>query len=199
LKEKIIEGSLLQFLEHGIQKITLEKLMAYLDISAETMYKYFDSKDQLLEECLKVYYKQADNEVLKIIDGAPNVVVSICRIYSKAIDIDFGDQYLFNEDLNYYYPELQDKIIREYSKGALEILTGLMEHGIIEGYFFHYLKATDVLQAITILYRSVTRYDVYKEFSKKRELTKHTIAIYLKSICTDKGLQVMDQLNILSD
>ncbi|MDB4903973.1 MAG: TetR family transcriptional regulator [Mucilaginibacter sp.] len=199
MKEKIIEGSLQQFLEHGIQKITLQKLIVHLNISAETMHKYFDSKEQLLEECLKVYYKQADKGVLKIIDGAPNVVVSICRIYSKAIDVDFGDQYLFNEDLNYYYPDLQDKIIKEYSKGALEILTGLTEHGIIEGYFFHYLKATDVLQAITILYRSVTRYDVYKEFSKKRELTKHTIAIYLKSICTDKGLQVMDQLNVLSD
>lgn len=199
MKEKIIEGSLQQFLKHGIQKITLQKLIVYLDISAETMHKYFDNKEQLLEECLKVYYKQADKEVLKIIDGAPNVIVSICRIYSKSIDVDFGDQYQFNEDLNYYYPHLQDKIIKEYSKGALEILTGLMENGIIEGYFFHYLKATDVLHAIAILYRSVTRYDVYKEFNKKRELTKHTIAIYLKSICTDKGLQVMDQLNVLSD
>src|SRR5277367_6320690 len=127
MKEKIIETSLLEFLKHGIRKMTMQKLVLALGISTKTMYKYFGNKEELLEECLKIHYKESDKEVKNILEGSPNVVVSICSIYSKAIELDFGTNYLFYHDLNYYYPELQDKVIKQYSSGAFKTLTGLID------------------------------------------------------------------------
>ena len=198
MKEKIIETSLQQFLAHGIRDITMQKLVLTLGISTKTMYKYFKDKEELLEECLKVHYKESDNGILHIINGSPNVVASIWRVYSKVIDLDFGINLLFYHDLNYYYPDLQDKVIKQYSKGAFETLTGIIELGIHEGYFLACLESPVVLETLTILYTSVTRYNAYKEFGMKHELIKHTIAIYLRGICTDKGLRVMNQLKELS-
>jgi AcrR family transcriptional regulator len=112
-----------------------------LGISTKTMYNHFNNKEELLEECLKLHYK-ADGRMLdEMLAGSPNVVVSIWRIYSKSLEMDFGVNHLFYQDLNYYYPELQDKIIEQCSGGALEYITGLIEQGISEGYFLDYLKA----------------------------------------------------------
>ena len=194
MKEKIIEISLQQFLSHGIRNMTMQKLVLALGISTKTMYKYFSNKEELLEECLKLHYT-ADGRMLdELLAGSPNVVASIWKIYSKALEMDFGVNHLFYHDLNYYYPELQDSTIKQYSGGALDAITGLIEQGINEGYFLDYLKAPVVLETLTILYASVTRSNVYKKFDMKSELIKHTIVIYLRGICTEKGLQIINQL-----
>jgi AcrR family transcriptional regulator len=194
MKEKIIETSLQQFLEHGIRNITMQKLVLTLGISTKTMYKYFSDKEELLEECLKLHYRGADEGTKKMLEGSPNAVVALVGVFSKSVDLDFGTNHLFYHDLNYYYPELQDKVMKQYASGALETILGLIQQGIDEEYFLSYLKAPVVLETLTILYSSVTRNNAYKNFDKKSELIKHTIAIYLRGICTDKGLHIINQL-----
>ena len=198
MKEQIIESALKHFLQHGIRKITIQKLVLPLGISTKTMYRYFNDKQELLEECLKVHYRESDKGVLRLMDRSPNVVVSICQIYLKAVDRDFGINHLFYDDLNYYYPDVQDKVMREQHR-AFEIITAMIEQGKNEGYFLTYLKPPVVLETLMELYTSVTRYGVYKEFAMRRELIKQTIIIYLRGICTDKGIQVMDQIKELAN
>jgi AcrR family transcriptional regulator len=194
MREKIIEVSLQEFLTHGIRTMTMQKLVLSLGISTKTMYKYFNNKEELLEECLKLHYKGLIAGIRSVQEDSPNVVVSLYNVYSKSMALDFGTDHLFYHDLNYYYPELQDKAIKLYSNGAGDALIGLISQGVSEGYFLDYLKAPLVLQTLTALYSSVTRSDVYKDFDSKRELIKHTVAIYLRGICTEKGLQIMNEL-----
>lgn len=194
MKEKIIEASLQQFLKHGIREMTMQKLVLPLGISTKTMYKYFSNKEELLEECLKVHYKEMDKGLLFIMEGSPNAVVSLRSVYSKSMELDFGTNHLFYHDLNYYYPELQDKVMKLYSHKAGEILTGIIAKGIAEGYFLAHLNPLLVLKAIGVLYTSVTRNEVFKNFDvTPAELIKHTIDVYLRGICTNKGLQIFDK------
>jgi len=194
MKEKIIEASLQQFLIHGIREMTMQKLVLPLGISTKTMYKYFANKEELLEECLKVHYKEMDKGLLAVIEGSPNAVVSLCSVYSKSMEMDFGTNHLFFHDLNYYYPELQDKVIKLYSHKAGEILTAIIAKGITDGDFQAHLNPLLVLTALAVLYTSVTRNEVFKDFNAEpAELIKHTIDIYLRGICTNKGLQIFDK------
>jgi AcrR family transcriptional regulator len=179
--------------------MTLQKLVLQLGISTKTMYKYFNNKEELLEECLKVHYTVSNAGMQKILEGSPNVVESIYRIYLKGLEMDFGTNHLFYHDLNYYYPDLQDKIINQYSKRALDMITGLIQQGINEGYFLDYLKPPVVLETLTVLYASVTRSNAYKDFDKKAQLINHTIAIYLRGICTEKGLPIINALKEFSN
>src|SRR6185437_4056147 len=198
MKEQIVETALKQFLVHGIRNMTMQKLVMHLGISTKTMYKYFQNKEELLEECLKVHYGAASVGIKDILDTSPNPVVSLASLYSKAIEMDFGTNHLFYHDLNYYYPDLQDKTIKYYTHGALGVVNGLIQQGIDEGYYLGYLKAPIVMETLTVLYGSVTRSEVYKTFSMKRELIKHTIMIYLQGICTPKGLQILNELKEFS-
>jgi AcrR family transcriptional regulator len=195
MREKIIETSLQQFLNNGIREMTMKRLVLALGISTKTMYKYFNNKEELLEECLKVHYSEMDTGISSVIAGSPNAVASLCRVYAKSMELDFGTNHLFYHDLNYYYPEQQDKVINLYSQKAGEILVGIIAKGITDGDFQSHLKPLLVLTAISLLYTSVTRSKVFEKFNAKpAELIKHTIDVYLRGICTQKGLQLINQL-----
>ena len=194
MKEKIIKTALQEFLKHGIRQMTMQKLVLPLGISTKTMYKYFSNKEELLEECLRIHYKETHKMLLEIKDSSPNMVVALCSVFDKSMDVDFGANHLFYHDLNYYYPELQDKAIKLNSSRAGEILIGIIEKGILDGDFQGHLQAPIILTAIGVLYRSVTRNEVYKMFeAKPSELIKHTTDVYLRGICTDKGLLIFNQ------
>jgi len=57
-KERIIEVSLQQFLEHGIKQMTIQKLIEPLGLSTKTVYKYFADKEDLLKQCLFLHYTE---------------------------------------------------------------------------------------------------------------------------------------------
>jgi AcrR family transcriptional regulator len=195
MKDQIIETSLKQFRAEGIRSNTMQKLASVMGISTKTMYKFFTDKQELLEECLKLHYKAAEKEFRDFIDRAPNQVVLLWNLYSKAIELDFGVNQAFYRDLNHYYPELQDKMIVQNIAQVTEAFTGLIQQGIDNGYFLAHLRASIVREALTVLYTSVTRTDVYNKWDVTPEdLMNHTVFIYLRGICTPKGLEIIKQL-----
>ncbi|WP_295673271.1 TetR/AcrR family transcriptional regulator [uncultured Mucilaginibacter sp.] len=198
MRERIIETSLQQFLEHGIRKMTLQKLVLVLGISTKTMYKYFSNKEALLEDCLGLHYRGADHGISEMLKDSPNPVAAIVSVYSKSMELDFGTNHLFYHDLNYYYPALQDRVMKEQVSGAFKKIILLIQQGINEEYFLAYLKAPIVFETLSAMYTSVTRNSVYKSREQKNELIKHTMMVYLRGICTEKGLQVIRQLKEIS-
>jgi len=195
MKEQIVQTSLKQFLTYGIKSMKMQKLAADIGISTKTLYKHFSDKEALLQECLKVHYGATDREIQNMLNDDASPVVLLFRCYAKSMELDFGTSHLFYHDLNYYYPLLQDKAIRLYGGKAFTVLNDTIKKGIADGYFLPYLQPAVVMQAITVLYTSVTRQDTYKKFKlKPTDLAKHTINIYLRGICTEKGLEIMDEL-----
>jgi AcrR family transcriptional regulator len=173
----------------------MQRLAASMSISTKTMYKFFADKEELLEECLKVHYSGMDDNLLKLVREESNPVASIWKIFSSSMSLDFGINHVFYHDLNYYYPELQDKVIKLTTGKAGPIIGDVMKQGITEGYFLSDLNPSVVLKTVMVLYTSITRSDGYKEFDLTPEqIFGHTIIIYLRGLCTDKGLKIMNQL-----
>jgi AcrR family transcriptional regulator len=195
MKEQLVETALKQFLADGIRSNTMQKLASAMGVSTKTLYKYFADKEALLEECLKVHYGQTDTGLQRLLADEPDPVTFLCRLYTKSIELDFGTNHLFYHDLNYYYPDLQDKAIKQFSNGAFKVLLSAIAKGIAEGYFLPYLKPAVVLEALAVLYTSVTRHNTYKKFKLKPDkLMAHTIDIYLRGICTEKGSLIINQI-----
>jgi AcrR family transcriptional regulator len=195
MKEQIVETSLKQFLAHGIRSMTMQKLAATTGMSTKTFYKYFADKESLLEACLDLHYGQTDDRIQELLNDEPDPVVFICRLYEKSLEADFGTNHLFYHDLNYYYPELQDKAIKTYTQTAAKVLQYAVAYGITGGYFLSHLKAEVVLEALGYLYVSVTRGDTFKKFKlSPQEMARHTVDVYIRGICTQKGLTIINQI-----
>jgi AcrR family transcriptional regulator len=196
LKEQIIESALKQFLKHGIRSMTMQKLSSGMGVSTKTLYKYFADKETLLEECLMLHYGAMEKQSPGFTDAAQNPVAFMCRVYAITAALDFGANHLFYSDLNHYYPELQDKVIGHFFGHIGSLLVQNLQAGIDNGYFLPQLEAEVVLQVLNVLYTSVTRYNSFARYKlKPADLVKHTIDIYLRGICTEKGLSIINSLN----
>lgn len=197
MQEKIIAGALSQFLQLGIRKVTMKKLAEHLGVSTKTLYKHYPNKEALLEECLKIHYSGIILNMNQIVDDSSNEVYSILKFYTKLTDLDFGTNALFYHDLNYYYPELQDKVTDKYSDDVARFFTGLIKSGIKKGFFRMDLDAFVILQALSMLYASISRNNVYKKSNlSPQALVQQTVNTYIRGLCTEKGLTAFDKFKV---
>ena len=192
MKEKIIEGALEQFLKHGIRNMTIKKLVEPMGISTKTVYKYFKSKEDLLEECLRVLYSGYYNELVAILSTDDSPVNQLLVLFRSAVGKDFGVNQEFFYDLNYYYPELQNAAINRSGDGYGRLLIPLIQKGIDGGYFNSFIAPGMVLAGIGMLYASITRPADKKRHGKPYELFKNLVEVYIRGMCTEKGLKEIE-------
>ncbi|NHA03765.1 TetR/AcrR family transcriptional regulator [Mucilaginibacter sp. HC2] len=198
-KEDIIQNSLKQFLLNGIRKMTVQQIVAPLGISTKTVYKYFSGKEELLEACLLVHYEKMGQEFKKMIANSSNPAERLFKMFFMGLEEDFKVAPVFYHDLNYYYPEMQDKVISRYYENNGQHITDTIKNGMEQGFFRPELNARVVLESLGLLYRSLTRTGQYREFNLSPfELASNTIVVFLRGICTPKGIKILDNLKYLS-
>ena len=193
MKKKIIDVALEQFLKHGIRSMTIKKLVEPMGISTKTVYKYFTSKEDLLAECLRKLYGGYYDEFTAIFSKGYDPVNTLLNVYEGALNKDFGVNHQFFHDLNYYYPELQNEAIAQSSQNYGRMFLPLMQRGIDEGYFQSFLAPEVALKGISTLYTSITRSEDYKDFKgDPYQLFKNLVKVYIRGMCTEKGLKKIE-------
>lgn len=176
----------------GIRKMTLKKIVTPLGISTKTVYKYFPGKEALLEYCLDIHYGLLHRGIERIRNsGSP--VIQLFQIWIQTARLDFGASHLFYHDLNYYYPRLQDKVLRKYAKTMVQPILEMFGTGIAQGYFRKELHPQVVLEGASVIYTSLTRTDRFAKYKlAPLTLAANTIEVYLRGICTAKGLAELE-------
>ncbi len=189
IREKIIDVALDLFLKNGIKKITVRRLISPLGISSKTFYKYFEDKEYLLRICLERHYASLSNDFLQSKDKKNDPIWDLCLILNKLFKLDFGISQDFYADLNYFYPELQERVIRAYAQESLVYFRGLIEAGVKMELIKSSINPDLVVETIGILYMTITRTNRLKGivFSPK-EVFNNTINVYIQGICTEQGL-----------
>jgi len=193
MKDEILQTSLRQFLKYGIQKMSIQKLVAPLSISTKTVYKYFKNKEELLEEAVKLFFSQ-QYELLE--DNAVNqgAVTLLVDIWSKGIEMESKVNKTFFHELYYYYPELGDRMDAVNGKRFWKQFLYIIQRGIDEGVFRNDINSEVVLEGISILYVSIVRTDQFKKFRiSSYDIMLNTIIPCVRGICTAKGTRELDQ------
>lgn len=193
MKDEILQTALKQFLKNGIREMSIQKLVAPLGISTKTVYKYFDNKEQLLEEALRLYYAQ-QYELLEAFSANKNVVSLLFDIWLKGIEIECRVNRVFFQDLHYYYPELEKKVESTIGKKFWKEFLLLIEQGIHAGVFREDIRADVVLELIALAYQSIARKGEFKKFrTSANVIYLNTIAIYIRGCCTQAGIKQLEQ------
>jgi len=146
----------------------------------------------LLEECLNLHYSRLYEGFTRLSREVENPVIFIFQSLIKGFELDFKTNTAFYHDLNYYYPELQDKVMQKNSLKMGEPMTDMFDNGIAQGYFRNGLSAKAIMETIGVLYSSVTRTDRFNNVNLSPfEIADNTLGVYLRGLCTDKGLQII--------
>ncbi|HLX90468.1 MAG TPA: TetR/AcrR family transcriptional regulator [Puia sp.] len=192
VRNEILEVSLKQFLKFGIREMSVQKLVEPLGMSTKTVYKYFENKEDLLSEALKLYFSRQE-EIFETDRGRHTPVTFLFYMWSTGIEIEAKVNKIFFQDLHYYYPALEKKMdatnAHRYWKKIIEIVNT----GINEGSFRRETVAEVTMEAIALLYESIVRKQKFKKFGlSSYEIFLNTIAPVIRGISTKKGLAELE-------
>lgn len=186
-KSDLLECSILNFTQYGSKRFTLDELASSLGISKKTIYKYFDTKEDLVSQSLSYLLNKYLADIEGIVkDTTDDPLVKIILIYKKGFDYlkHFKPSFLFG--IKKYYPKA-DKVFNDFSAQMvhgtiLSLLTEAKEQG--------YLKDKVQIKLICDLYflridniafKNDNLFDLYSN----EVLLQHLIVFNLKGIVVE--------------
>lgn len=193
MKEEILQQSLQLFLKHGTREMSNQKLVDLLGISTKTLYKYFKNKEGLLEEVLHLHHGK-QYEMLISLPAEQNAACQFFDVWRIAVEMQYKVNRDFYADLHYYYPELERRVNTAISKKFESFFEAIIHRGIAQGDFRDDIHPGAALKSVFVLLKAVVQTDEFKSFRlSATHLLLNTIASYIRGLCTEKGLEALDE------
>jgi AcrR family transcriptional regulator len=192
IKDTILNASLKYYLQYGIRNMSNDKLAARLGISTKTFYKYFKSKQKLLEEATQLFHSQ-QYRMLENLPAETNAACLLFDLWRGGVEIEYKVNKAFFDDLHYYYPQVAKKVESSISKKFTTQFLKIIRRGIDDGDFRSEIIPEVALEGILVFYSSLVRTEHFKRFRLSSSQAFHnTLAIYIRGLCTKEGLQSLD-------
>src|SRR5206468_2834274 len=145
-------------------KMSNDKLVEVLGISTKTLYKYFKTKEDLLEQALDFYYTRQYDALKQRLQELKGTSCLLFDIWYNAVVAGYKINNLFYKDLHYYYPELGKKseaaVVKKFSEQFLLVI----RRGMDDGSFQKEIIPEVILENIFVQYEAIARSDRFKRF-----------------------------------
>lgn len=192
-KEKISNYSRDKFLQSGFYKISMDEIAKGLSISKKTIYKYFPSKNKLVDEVMFLFMKHVKGKITKSIgeqDNSIGKIRALTQLFAE-ISLKLNEKILL--DIQTHRPDLWEKIEEFRGNVIKEAWEEIINQGKEEGYIID--KPNDII--VTLFYsgiRSVINptFLINHNYSIN-EAFKLTFDILIKGFLTQQGLKVYNK------
>jgi AcrR family transcriptional regulator len=186
-KEKIMEYAHSRFVAEGFFRTTMDELANELGISKKTIYKYFPSKEKLVEEIAESIINQTTCDMKDVIDAETDVVskfVKILDVYNSKI-IRCSEKWY--RDLQLHAPHIWKRIEKVRSEKIYDSLGKLIKQGKREGLIEGYPPEI-VITSFIAMVRSVMNPEFVSQnkFTMK-EAFEYSFEMLLNGILTTQG------------
>tara|TARA_R110000751_G_scaffold93658_1_gene182818 strand:+ start:7016 stop:7624 length:609 start_codon:yes stop_codon:yes gene_type:complete len=190
-KEEFLEFAISKFLKFGSKRFTLDDLAHEMGISKKTIYRYFSSKEEIVQESLKYLLTKLQNEITVAIEkDKSNPIQGIISIYRIGLDNlkKFSPSFLLG--LRKYYPRANE-LFNEFRANAIHnrILV-LLQQAQINGQIRKNvnLELTSELYLNRLEYVLFSTNNLFEKYSVQ-ELLDHIITNNLLGISTKNYLE----------
>lgn len=192
-KERILNYAQEKFFREGFYKTTMDELSSELRISKKTIYKYFPSKEKLVEEITNNFRQNVAAQLAVIFESAEpavNKMISIMRFLGNMI-FRISDKMLV--DLQIHYPEIWKDIDEFRTKLMTKNLTQLVKQGKKEGFFADYPE--DLIVTIFVgSIRAVVNPSFLVNYQRSyQETLEISFSILLNGLITEKGKKILNK------
>ena len=193
MKDKILQTAFELFMKYGIREMSIRKLSESLSISTKTVYKYFDNKEELLENVLKIFREQRYKTFEKIKDSTEAIPLMLDTWYF-AIKKEYIVNNKFYNDLHHYYPELESKSEKEFGHKYWKLFHQTFMKGIEDGVLQRNTMPYIAMEGISALYSAIARSEQFDKFgATPYQLFQNTIVPFIRGLCTPKGIRQLEE------
>jgi len=186
-KQRILKLANELFYRDGLYKTSMDEVASELKISKKTIYKYFDSKYDLIKESTRAMLKDSIKKVDETIGGKVDLATKLAQLmenYSSEVCM-VSEKWI--KDMRTHYPEIWKEIEDFRNEKIYEIAKKLIMQGKKEKIIADYPP-----ELIVESYASTIRAIVNPQFllnckCSMRDAIKFVFDIQLNGILTAKG------------
>ena len=190
LKARVLSLASKMFFQYGIRKVKMNDIAAHLKISKRTLYEIYQNKEDLLYEVVMMNAKHKKEEIERFDKPGLNVINIVMHVLRLQTEEFNKVNPLFYEELG-KYPKLQTYFAaREEEK--YEKLVEFIERGVNEGCFLSNIDIKLYSRLTSASGEYIMTNFLYDEYNYK-EILKTFIMFYIRSICTEKGIKLLDK------
>lgn len=192
-RDKIFNYAKSLFLKEGFYKITMDNLAAGLKVSKKTIYKYFGSKEVLIESIVESIKNEVSGKldnIRKSNDNAILKLINLNKLLSKML-IELDDRWI--NDLRIHFPSLW----KEIDEFRTNRLNGTFSTIINEGQKGKLIKNIPA-ELIVMIFLSTLRGVINNEFLLNskfsyKDAIETSLRILFTGILTAKGQKVFQK------
>lgn len=192
-RSRIIEEAATMFRTYGIRAVTMDMLAGQMGISKRTIYENFLDKDELLAGVLK-WMNVKQREVLeKTLRESGNVIEAIFRMMDMMMEHFKNMSPAFQLDIKRYHQDLEQKLNSLNQLPYVKNNELIIEKGIKEGIFRKDLDVKIINKCmLEVLKISIDREIFPPDAFGSKEIVRNVYLNYLRGLCTQKGLDLID-------
>lgn len=186
-KEKILNYSRNKFYKEGFYKTSMDEISSELHISKKTIYKYFPSKEKLLEEICSGTSCDIANRLDNIVDGKDNVVIKFVKIlnFHSNFSRNISDKWL--RDLSIHAPDIKKNIDEKKNERINKVVEKLLEQGKKEKLIEDYPSKLIILAFNSSLTSALNSDFLINNNFSMHDAFRITYEMLLNGILTEKG------------
>ena len=132
VKERILKQAFELFRQYGIKTISMDDIAVNLGISKKTIYKWFENKDQLVEEALTTYLNQIKSECNQ---GDTNAIEEFCLNINNLIKHLLLFHTSFFYDLKKYHSQAYQAWYEYKQQNIIQLFKANLSQGILSGLY----------------------------------------------------------------
>jgi len=193
-KEELLQLSLSYFKKYGSKNVTMDDLATELAISKKTIYKYFNSKEELISECVGYLWAHFDSQTEEITRTKIDPLTKIILLYEfglqelKRID----PQFLYS--LKRYYHRSMKKYDSFRTKLIFETLLGFLNEAKTNGFIRNDVNLTLFCELNLLDFdQKLYTFNLFERFGND-EILEHLIKSRLRGIVKAEYLYLIDEV-----
>ena len=196
-REKILNYSINKFHAEGFYKTSMDEIARDLQISKKTIYKYFQSKEMLLEAVAGWLMSESKDHIDSILSSNDSVVVKFIKIINMYNSKVLKCSEKWFTDLQVHAPKLWQKIDEFRTNRIYQILSELINAGKKEGLMEKDIPTCVIVTTYNSSLRAMVNYKfLYENNISVNDAANYGMQMLLNGILTKKGKQEFAQNKI---
>lgn len=133
-KEEIAAKALELFFENGYEATSIRMIMSSVDCSVGLFYRYFESKDEVFDAAIKMFFKNYETDMQEIVDDGKKTPRDTLTKFIEYIEVatqDFREKYLHKLHWS-ILGAIREYTLRIMRKFVRQIIEFYSETGIIQ-------------------------------------------------------------------
>ncbi len=186
-KEKILYFTHAKFITEGFYKTTMDEIARDLQMSKKTIYKHFDSKEELLENVCGMRMNLMEEFLDEVADSSDDAITKFLRILNKQKSMSMNCSPVWFRDLEVHAPHLSKEFARVRQEKVTKIMSKLLEQGKKEKVVEH-VPVDIIITALNGAIEAVTHADfVLNSKYSFHEAMRITAEIFFNGFLTELG------------